>query len=97
MVVQNLSMTLREEVLDSQLRSRIGSIGLRSHGRGIAEIVLEVRLVLHAGLLNLLNLLHAILLCDNLCLVLRIILRRVTKWLLCWKGSVVSAQLLRLL
>jgi hypothetical protein len=101
MVVQNLSMVLREEVLEFELRFRIGSIGLRSHSHGVAEIILEARPVLYAGLLNLLTLnlalLHAILLSDDLCLVLRVIVRNVTIWLRRSDGSVVSARLLRLL
>lgn len=101
MVVQNPLMALREEILDSELRSRIGSIGLGNHGRGIAEIILEARLVLHAGLLNLLTLhltlLHAVLLSDDLCLVMRVIASDVTIWLRRGDGSVVSARLLGLL
>lgn len=101
MAVQSLSVVLREEVLKSELRFRISSISLRNHSRGVAEIILEVRLVLHAGLLNLvtlnLTLLHAILLSDDLCLVLRVIVRNIIIWLRRSDGSVVSAWLLRLL
>lgn len=101
MVAENLSMALREEVLDCELRCRISSICLRNHGRRVAEIILEARLVLHARLLNLLTLhlilLHSILLSDDLCLVLRVILGTVTNRLHYGDRSVVFAQLLGLL
>lgn len=101
MVAQNLSMALREEVLDCELRCRISSICLRNHGRGVAEIILEARLVQHARLLNLLTLhlilLHSILLSDDLCLVQRAILRTVTNRLHYGDRSVVFAWLLGLL